>query len=114
MSLPAEYLKILADRGKSLKEVGVHETAIPRDATPDLIRALRGTDIAVLGGDVWLETSPGQFSPSYDNWHCDRKPNEPLLSFLVRSWNSAEEYVSAYPESGRGKHLYTVTVTPAS
>lgn len=78
-----------------LEELGIQDRAWPFERTSTLLRELAGTGIAVLGGDVYDLTS-GRAVPTYDNWHCDRRPHETFGQYAARSLDTALAYVSQY------------------
>lgn len=57
---------------------------------------LRQSMIPVLGGDV-LILKEGRWVHTYDNWYCDRSPNEPYDDYCLRSNEVTKEYIQKYP-----------------
>jgi hypothetical protein len=94
MLIPEEYLKIKNARGRSLREIGVSEVAFTRPDALDALQALKGSQAAVLGGDV-LKLVDGKPRYTYDNWHVDRAPQETIADFLQRSVIETANYIKA-------------------
>lgn len=110
-SLPTLYSDILRRTGQSLKAFGSSAIGLPRAEALECIRVLRDSAFAILGGDVWLASSPGKFSLTYDNWHCDRSPEESAKAFRSRSCDAAEAFVSSYKEAEGRAHLYVLVTS---
>jgi hypothetical protein len=71
-----------------------------------VLEALRGSGLAVLGGDFWLQNERGVFRPVYDNWYLNQEPSESGEHFAARSIERAQNEV--------GRRLatdYSVTFT---
>lgn len=74
------------------------EVAWPLDRVEDVLRAVKDSGIAVLGGDVY-EDREGRLQATYDNWHCEREPAETFADYAERSWKRAWDYIVAYPRA---------------
>ena len=63
--------------------------------------------IPVLGGDVFLlkDNIP---SLTYDNWYCDKNPQESDQEYVIRSCKKAYEYVSTYNSADSNKVLFSL------
>jgi hypothetical protein len=64
----------LWNKAESLSEIGVEELAWRPEDAAQMLELLRPTEIAVLGGDVYVKRA-GQFEPSYENWYAARGPS---------------------------------------
>ncbi|MGB8506889.1 MAG: Imm40 family immunity protein, partial [Pyrinomonadaceae bacterium] len=92
------------------QELGVNEIALQRSAALEAIETLKGSQVAIFGGDV-LRVSNDRPSYTGDSWYCERQNSEALNDFLKRSWDVAEQYIRAYPQSEEGKVLYTLVLS---
>src|SRR5688572_444350 len=79
-------------KAESLSALGVEELAwCPEDAFR-VLELLQSTEIAVLGGDVYVKRS-GKLEPSYENWYAEHAPDEVPSEFAIRSQSIAREYL---------------------
>ena len=110
MLIPNSYAEILNTQGRPLQEIGVNEIALLRPAALEAIQALKGSQIAILGGDVLYVLNE---RPRYsgDNWYCERQASESLSDFLIRSWNVAEQYIRTYRDPEDETVLYTLVIS---
>lgn len=81
--------------GKPLFEIGINNWALTKSEALTAIKQLDALGIGILGGDVYALTDE-VFVSTYDNWYCDRGPNEEPLTFLSRSIDKAKQYIEAY------------------
>lgn len=97
MIFPAELLQAHAQQGARLSLInpGSREIALPRDVALQTVAALRGSDVAVLGGDA-LTSVNGQLEYTGDNWHCAKREGEDSAAFAARSLDAAAAYVSLF------------------
>lgn len=82
--------------GVPLAEGGVMNWALSRQDAINAIDRLMAMDTAILGGDVYAVDQKGS-SLTYDNWFCERRPNESDVEFVKRSGEVARTYVQTYP-----------------
>lgn len=78
--------------------------------TPEALRMIgcfEEQGIPVLGGDVFLlkDNIP---SLTYDNWYCDKNPQESDQEYVIRSCRKAYEYVSSYNSDDSNKALFSL------
>ena len=94
---PADLLQAHAQQGVRLSLInpGSREIALPQNLALDTVAALRGSDVAVLGGDA-LTTVNGRLEYTGDNWHCARREGEDSATFVARSLDTAAAYVSLF------------------
>jgi Immunity protein 40 len=104
MLIPDEYLEVLQTKGRPLQEIGVNEMALQRPAALEAIQALRGSQVAILGGDV-LRLLNGRPMYGGDNWYSQRYSSEGLTDFIRRSLDVAEQYIRSYPDPEDGTVL---------
>ncbi|MDQ3919122.1 MAG: Imm40 family immunity protein [Acidobacteriota bacterium] len=110
MLIPEKYSEVLNTKGRSLQEIGVNEIALQRPAALEAIQALRGSQMAILGGDV-LRLLNGRPMYSGDNWYSEQYNSESLPDFIKRSLNVAEQYIRSYPDPEDGTVLYTLVIS---
>jgi hypothetical protein len=71
-----------------------------------VLDALRGSGVAVLGGDFWLQNERGVFRPVYENWYLNQEASEAGELFAARSIDRAKTEVQR-----RQAKDYSVTLT---
>lgn len=91
MSVINEILKI----GVSLELIGVKNWALSKEDAIKALDRFYELQIPILGGDV-CENINGVIQYNYDNWYCDRQPNESRLDFASRSIGKAIDYINNY------------------
>jgi len=103
MELPETFIQ----KAISLSHLGVAGLAwIRRDAF-EIIKALDGSTIAILGGDV-LKKENNVYKYNYDNWHCDIRQGEDWGAYAQRSRKETEEYLCKYPDHGDNIYIYSL------
>lgn len=88
-------------RASSLEVIGLHEIAWPLSTIREVVELLSSMSVAVLGGDVY-EVHGNTFTPTYENWFCERLPDESIEEFGSRSRNVAMQFaeqIAKYHES---------------
>jgi hypothetical protein len=110
MLIPESYIEVLNTKGRSLQDIGVNEVALQRPAALEAVRALEGSQVAILGGDV-LRVFNNRPEYTGDNWYSEQQDPESLADFLKRSRDTAEQYIRAYPDPEDGTTLYTLVVS---
>ncbi|MBO9539482.1 hypothetical protein J7643_02695 [bacterium] len=104
LNLPLEILDDVLAEG-ALIPLGAHEAGWDRPNAKAVLDALAGTDVAVLGGDVW-DASGTYFKLTYDNWYCVRVSDEPFQLFSRRSREAAYKFIDGYREPMDRRTLY--------
>lgn len=90
----------LRERARSAERRGIAGPLWCLADALQVLDALDGTNVVVLGGDVFREGDTGDPAPVYDNWFCEREgPQEPLELYASRSRMLAREYVTSYAQS---------------
>jgi Immunity protein 40 len=89
-----------------LRGQNINEVVFPVVVSEDLLMALRGHEVAVLGGDFWQQIDDGLYVPVYENWFVNRRPEESPELYCSRSIDRAIEKVKSYKDTG-----YSVTFT---
>ena len=94
------YIERLSDdlRAKAYYSSG-REAAWPRQEALAVITSLGDFEYAVLGGEIWIPTSPGPTIPSpyIYTWEVNtRRKNESWGDFISRAANESKKYVSEF------------------
>ena len=90
--IPTELQKFAESKGVRLE---TSETGFARADAVEALGLLEGTNACVYGGDVYQKQRL-RWIPTYDNWYCERSPNESDLEFAKRSRARALDYISQY------------------
>lgn len=85
----------ILSKGISLESIGVKNWALSQQEALQVLSQFVELQIPILGGDV-CEFVNGAIQYNYDNWYCDRLPNESDLDFVSRSIRKAREYIEHY------------------
>ena len=91
--------------GISLEPVRVKNWALSQQEAIQALIQFVELQIPILGGDVY-ELVNGVIQHSYDNWYCNRLPNEPHLNFVSRSVRKAREYIEHHNASEPDKVFF--------
>jgi hypothetical protein len=110
MLIPETYRRFEKEKGRSLREIGVANVAFTRENVLEALELLRGSQVAVLGGDV-LEIVNGKPQYVYANWHSDPRAGENLMNYLRRGIAEAERYIRRYPDPEDGRILYSLSIS---
>jgi len=110
MTAPEDFSRFLQAEGKPLAEInpGSWEQALKPAAALKALEFLRGTDVAILGGDV-LNDSSEELEYTYENWYRERLLGESQSAFADRSRSVAREFVDKVIRRGE-KNLRIVLV----
>jgi hypothetical protein len=81
--------------GISLEPLGVKNWALSQQEALWALSQCVELQIPILGGDV-CEWGSGAIRYNYDNWCCDKLPNESHIDFVSRSIKKAREYIEHY------------------
>jgi hypothetical protein len=110
MLIPEPYRRLEKEKGRALTEIGVAGVAFTREGILEALGCLKGSQVAVLGGDV-LEVVNGKPQYTTDSWYANREPEEDLKAYLERTIAEAEQYVRRFPDPDDGTILYSPTVS---
>jgi hypothetical protein len=112
MLIPDAYLRLEKEKGRSLRDICCAGVAFTRKDLLEALEILKGSQVAVLGGDV-MEIVNGelQHQHTYGNWTVNRRPGEDLTDYIERSIAEAERYVRSYPDPEDGTILYSPTIS---
>lgn len=96
MKIPSAFSQLLSDRGIPMMEAfGIADVALIGDDAVDAAEALRGTGVAVLGGDVFYKTADG-FKLAYENWSTKPMAGEDVEAYVARSIRETCDYIRGY------------------
>lgn len=110
MLIPNTYSEILSNSGHSLQEIGVAGVALTRQNALDAVASLKGTQVAISGGDV-LRVVEGKLRYTKDNWYIQRLSNEDIGAYISRSHEKAKRYIKSYPDAEDGYVLYALVTS---
>lgn len=91
----------------NLNGLGINNVAYSKCEALRMIGCFEEQGIPVLGGDVFLlkDNIP---SLTYDNWYCDKNPQESDQEYVIQSCKKAYEYVSTYNSADSNKVLFSL------
>ncbi len=107
MDLPAELPGPLTSRGIAVKTDDVIDVGWLRDDALEVVRALHGTTVAIVGGDVFVRQAWG-FTATTESWNCERAPGESTPDYSIRSRDWASEYVAGYEGDHDGDVVFVL------
>ncbi len=96
----------LLKKGHSLQGIGINNWAFSKEHALNILDRFEELQVIILGGDV-LELINGNFQHNYDNWYCNKLPNETDLEFARRSSIVAREYIENYSIDDVSKILFS-------
>ncbi len=94
MITPIEYKQLVETKG--IRLFGHTEIALSREDAVNAIKLLEGTEVSILGGDVYFKNGE-QIVLAYANWHSDQRSGENRQEFIVRSHAEALSYIEKFP-----------------
>lgn len=106
MSWPNKVESIISS-GIALHSVGVSNWALSKEQALDALDKFEAEKISVLGGDVY-ELNNGEPESNYDNWYCDREPDESLENYVARSISKARAYISNYSSPNQKQEMFVL------
>lgn len=110
MKTSKEYDALCGSAGVSLESPGLTDVGLKRADALRAVAILKGAGLVILGGDVYLRSN-GRVTPSDGNsWYVNPKPGEQADGYLRRSWERAESYIKAFPESLDSEPLFVIVV----
>ena len=104
-----EFETLLTASGVSLASLGIRDIGLCRDDALKGIEILRSTQIPILGGDAYFRHGD-RITLAKGSWHVDPRPFESREDYLNRSWNSAEAYVTEFPQPVDAELLFSIVV----
>ena len=107
MDLPAELPESLTSRGIAVATDGVVDVGWLRDDALEVVRALHGTTVTIVGGDVFARQAWG-FTATTESWNCERAPGESTPDYSIRSRDWAREFVEGYDVDHAGDVVFVM------
>lgn len=101
----SKKVESIISSGLALHYIGISNWALSKEQALDALDKFEAEKIAVLGGDVY-ELNDGEPESNYDNWYCDREPDEPLENYVDRSINKARTYISNYNSPNQKQEMF--------
>ncbi len=98
MLLPDAYQAFLTRKGHRLGAIGVNAVALSRDDALAALQALSGSQVAVLGGDVY-QVQGSLIKVTRDSWYARRRDSESTAEYVRRTQEAAWHFVETYPDS---------------
>ena len=89
------FFNLLPQTGVSLESIGVKNWAFSKEDAIVVLDKYLELQIPILGGDVCVRSNE-VIQYNYDNWHCDKVPDESNIDFVNRSIAVARNYISNY------------------
>ena len=83
------------------------ELALRRDDALKAVQLLREATFPILGGDVYVQRE-GHIESAYANWHSNPKVGEDRETYLCRSWDTTETYLTGYPQIDGEEPLFVI------
>jgi hypothetical protein len=112
MTASEEFGDLLGKSGVSLASLGVRDIGLSRSNALRAVEILRHGKLSILGGDVYFRRGD-RVEVAYANWYADPKPEEDRETYLLRSWDKAEEYLKNFPEAADAEVLFAIVVEKA-
>lgn len=103
-----EYIDSILSVGIDLRESNINNWALDKDQAIEVIKILENSNVPILGGDV-CNAGNGILEFNYDNWYCDKIPNETYSEFTHRSAELARQYIINYCDNN-SKILYFLII----
>lgn len=99
----------LLKKGHSLQGIGINNWAFSKEHALNILDRFEELQVIILGGDV-LELINGNFQHNYDNWYCNKLPNETNLEFAKRSHILSREYIENNSIDDGSKILFSLVL----
>ena len=107
-----QFDTFLTHSGISLSSLGIRGVGFLRSDALRAIKILRDARLAILGGDVYYRRNEKIVS-ALNNWYAEPKPSEDVESFLHRSWDLAEAYITGFQEPPDAEVIFAIVVGKA-
>ncbi|HAH19604.1 MAG: hypothetical protein A2Y00_07480 [Omnitrophica WOR_2 bacterium GWF2_43_52] len=89
------------------------EVAWTRADALQVVSALDGSSVAILGGDV-LQKRERRFEHESSSWHSDRREDELWLDYALRNWSETMAYLKRFPDPEDGSFAYVLVFKSSS
>jgi hypothetical protein len=103
----SEFCNFLEHNGKAINENEGADLALNKADALIALAMLEGTNVAILGGDVYKCGINGKLSATYDNWYINQEQLPPR-QFAENSQLKAKQYLESYKEIGASSFLYVL------
>lgn len=100
-------VETIVSSGIALHNMGVSNWALSKEQALSALDKFEAEKIPVLGGDV-LELNDGKLGHNYDNWYCDREPDEAFENYVARSISKARVYISNYRNPNQKQEMFVI------
>jgi hypothetical protein len=107
VDLPDELPESLTSRGVAVATDDLVDIGWLRDDALEVVRALHGTTVAIVGGDVFARQAWG-FTATTESWSCQRAPGESTPDYSIRSRDWAREFVEGYDGDPGGDVVFVL------
>jgi hypothetical protein len=104
-----EYVQFLESHGISLASLGLRELALKRNDALLAVEILAQSRVPILGGDVYFARD-SQIEPAYANWFTERLSSDTLDSYVDRSCDKTQKYISEFPQRPDVEPLFVFVV----
>ncbi|WP_404447374.1 immunity 40 family protein [Sutcliffiella horikoshii] len=91
----------------SLKDLGINELAWKWEDVHIVIDYLVENKYAILGGDVYLLQGDEKIV-TYDSWYLDRDTGTSWLDYVIKSKETADEYINSYHMKNGDNYCYSI------
>ncbi len=95
----------LLKKGHSLDYLGINNWALSKESALEILNRFEESQICILGGDVF-ELADTIVRPNYDNWYCNRLPDETDIAYLKKSIEKAKDYIMNYNVSNNSQIFF--------
>jgi hypothetical protein len=109
MDIPVEYDTLLSKVGVSLADLGFREVALSRENALLAVDLLRRAGRPIFGGDVYYRRGTS-IESAVASWYAEPRSLEDPESFMRRSWETAEAYITAFPERRFAEPLFSIVI----
>jgi hypothetical protein len=105
----SQFLEFIKSCGIPRTEAEEGELTLTKTEAIKALELLFGTDVGVLGGDVYELENDGYFRPTYENWYCN-KGEMTLSEFAKLSHEKALKYLLGYNEREGSTTRYVLVI----
>jgi hypothetical protein len=104
MNEKAKIMAYLRTKGYDLRKVQGCDLNNPEIISRGLLKDealaftiyLQKLQVPILGGDVYYVDDNGDIRLTYDNWYCNKMPEENNIEYCMRSIKVTMDYINKY------------------
>jgi hypothetical protein len=104
MNKKAKIMAYLCTKGYDLRKIKgcdlnnpeIINRGLLKDEALAFVNYLQKLQIPILGGDVYYIDDNGDIRLTYDNWYCDKMPEENNIEYYMRSIKITMDYINKY------------------